>query len=176
MNSQINKTKRLSNEVNNKPKPNEKTYQASLTKEDIAKSLEDYVRVESNKMHLVPLNTHLRYFVINPKTGEKQFRLGGFLTKIDESNQYVVLSNGQYSWSVQLATSLFYKKLSPNEYKEHLQTEIDKNYESQMSKLIEENKKLKKMIEQIKETTIKEKEKEKKKDKDREKDKNRDKK
>jgi hypothetical protein len=111
--NQLYKTKRLSRDTINKP--TDKTYQSTLTKEDIVKKLEDYVRVESNKIHLLPINTHLRYFTINPKTGEKSFRLGGYLSKIGDNNEYVILTNNSVSWSVQLSNSLFYKKLTPNE-------------------------------------------------------------
>jgi PAS domain S-box-containing protein len=47
------------------------------------------------------------------KTNKKQFRLGGFLTKIEKD--YIVLSNGSLSWSVQKKTSVFYQKMSLQE-------------------------------------------------------------
>jgi len=144
-------TKRLSRDTNYKS--SDKTYQSTLSKEDIAKKLEDYVRVESNKVITLPLNTHLRYFTINPKTGEKSFRLGGYLTKVGDNNEYVILSNNQLSWSVQLSNSLFYKKLTQNEFKNHIQSEVEEDFKSQMEQLIKENKELKKIIKQIKVTT-----------------------
>jgi len=146
------KTRRLSRDTSYKS--NNDSYQSKLTKEDIAKKLEDYVRVESNKVTTLPLNTHLRYFTINPKTGEKNFRLGGYLTKVGDNNEYVILSNNELSWSVQLATTIFYRKLNQVEIKDQLQTEIENDHKKQMQLLKDENKKLKKIIKEINETTI----------------------
>jgi hypothetical protein len=148
-------TKRLSRDVNYK-KPDQ-TYQSTLNKEDITKKLEDYSRVELKNINQVPLNTHIRYFVINPKTGEKQFRLGGYVTKIDIQNKYIVLSNGNFTWSVQFANTIFYKKMTTNEYKEQVVTEIEDDIKKKMDYLIKENKELKKVIKEIKDTTIKKK-------------------
>lgn len=152
-------TKRLTNDKNYKAPEN--TYQSTLTKEDIAKKLEGYSRVESNKLHKIPLNTHIRYFVMNPKTGEKQFRLGGYLTKIGDNNEYMVLSNGNFSWSVQYANTIFYKKMSNDEFKEQVVTEIEDDIKKKMEYLMKENKELKKVIKEIKDTTIKNKDKKK---------------
>ncbi len=152
-------TKRLSNDKSYKPP--EQTYQSTLSKEDIAKKLEGYTRVESNKLHKIPLNTHIRYFVMNPKTGEKQFRLGGYLTKIGDNNEYMVLSNGNFSWSVQYANTIFYKKMSNDEFKEQVVTEIEDDIKKKMEYLMKENKELKKVIKEIKDTTIKNKDKKK---------------
>lgn len=152
-------TKRLTHDKSYKAP--EQTYQSTLSKEDISKKLEGYNRVESNKLNKVPLNTHIRYFVINPKTGEKQFRLGGYLTKIGDNNEYLVLSNGNFSWSVQFANTIFYKKMSTNEYKEQVVTEIEDDIKKKMEYLMKENKELKKVIKEIKDTTIKNKDKKK---------------
>jgi hypothetical protein len=152
-------TKRLTNDKNYKPP--ETTYQSTLSKEEIAKKLEGYTRVESNKLHNIKLNTHIRYFVINPKTGEKNFRLGGYLTKIGDNNEYLVLSNGNFSWSVQFANTIFYKKMSNDEFKEQVVTEIEDDIKKKMEYLMKENKELKKVIKKIKDTTIKNKDKKK---------------
>ena len=152
-------TKRLTNDKNYKAP--EVTYQSTLKKEDIAKKLEGYTRIESNKLHKIPLNTHIRYFVMNPKTGEKQFRLGGYLTKIGDNNEYMVLSNGNFSWSVQYANTIFYKKMSNDEFKEQVVTEIEDDIKRKMEYLMKENKELKKVIKEIKDTTIKNKDKKK---------------
>ena len=152
-------TKRLTNDKHYKAP--DITYQSSLTKEDIAKKLEGYTRVESNKLHKIPLNTHIRYFVMNPKTGEKQFRLGGYLTKIGDNNEYMVLSNGNFSWSAQFGNTIFYKKMSNDEFKEQVVTEIEDDIKKKMEYLMKQNKELKKVIKEIKDTTIKNKEKKK---------------
>jgi hypothetical protein len=153
-------TKRLSRDVSYKPP--EKTYQKSLSDIDIAKKLEDYIKVKSNDIFQIPLNTHVRYFSTNPKTGQKEFRLGGVITKFGDNGEYVVLSNGKLSWSVQIKNTIFYKKLTLNEIKEKVQndtilqvksTDINKETKN-IEQILEENKKLKKMLKEIKETTI----------------------
>ena len=143
-----NVTKRLSRDTTYKPPDN--TYQSSLSDADIAKKLEDYTRVKTSDIFKIPIGTHIRYFTISPKTGEKQFRLGGNLNKFGENGEYIVCSNGTYSWSVQLSNSIIYKKLSINELKEHVKDDSKK----EMADLMKENKELKKMIKEIKEATI----------------------
>ena len=85
-----------------------KSYQETLSPDDIKQKLEEYKQVDDIKT--ISLNTHVRYFTINTKTGEKQFRLGGFITKIDDA--YVILSNNNLSWSVQIKNSIFFVKMS----------------------------------------------------------------
>jgi hypothetical protein len=145
-------TKRLSRDTSYKPRDD--TYQSSLSDVDIAKKLDDYERVKTSDIFKIPLGTHIRYFSINPKTGEKQFRLGGNLTKYGENGEYVICSNGTYSWSVQLSNSIIYKKLSISELKEHTKKNVIDTSKKEMSDLIKENKELKKMIKEIKEATI----------------------
>ena len=145
-------TKRLSRDTTYKPPDN--TYQSSLSDVDIAKKLEDYSRVKTSEIFKIPIGTHIRYFTINPKTGEKQFRLGGNLTKYGENGEYIVCSNGTFSWSVQLSNSIIYKKLSIAELKENQKkNEIDDS-KKEMTNLIKENKELKKMLKEIKDATI----------------------
>jgi hypothetical protein len=134
------KTKRLNNKNGNK------SYQDSLTPAEIKKKLEEYQQVDD--IIDVKIGTHLRYFTFNPSTGKKQFRLGGFLSKIDE--KYVVLNNGEFSWSVQLDKSVFFKKLSFSELKEELTEKISKKYEKRIIKLTEENEQLKETLRIIK--------------------------
>jgi hypothetical protein len=145
-------TKRLTRDKNYK-RENE-TYQESLSDIDIAKKLEDYSRVKPSEVYKIPIGTHIRYFTINPKTGEKQFRLGGNLTKFGENGEYIVCSNGTFSWSVQLSNSIIYKKLSIAELKENTKKNIIDDSKKEMAELIKENKELKKMIKEIKEATI----------------------
>ena len=142
MNKQV--TKRLTRDTTyNKTK---KSYQDNLSPAEIKKKLEEYSQV--NDIDEVPLNSHLRYFTINVKTEKKQFRLGGFLTKIDKD--YVVLSNGTLSWSVQKKNNIFFRKMTFQELKEELTGKIKKSYESELKKLKEENKKLKSTLKKVK--------------------------
>jgi predicted chitinase len=152
-------TKRLSRDTTYDKKKT--TYQESLSKEEIQEKLEEYRPVED--ISTVALNTHLRYFTINPKTGEKQFRLGGFLAKIDLEKGYVILNNNSLSWSVQLQNTAFFQKMSFKELKEEIMEEAmeiaKKKYGNPelIEKLTQENqelkheiKKLKKVIKEIK--------------------------
>ena len=137
-------TKRLSRDTTyTKTK---KSYQDNLSPDEIKKKLEEYKQVDNIKE--VPLNSHLRYFTFNPKTGKKQFRLGGFLTKIDK--EYVVLSNGSLSWSVQIKNTVFFEKMNFTDLKEELMEKIGAKYEKELKKLKEENIKLRETLKQVK--------------------------
>ena len=137
------KTKRLSND-DNKPKT---TYQDKLTPKEIKEKLEEYKKVDD--ISKVSLNAHLRYFTVNDK-GEKQFRLGGFLAKIDPGMKFIICQNGTFSWSVQIKNSVFFVKLTFSELKEELIEKISKKFEAEIKSLKKENKKLKQTLKEIK--------------------------
>jgi hypothetical protein len=139
-------TKRLSRDKNYIKKG--KSYQESLTNEEIKKKLEEYKQVMD--ITKVGLNTHVRYFTTNMKTGKKMFRLGGFLSKVNLSQGYVVLNNGNLSWSVQLKGSIFFEKMSFTDFKKELKKSYDRKYKGKILKLQEENEKLKNAIKEIK--------------------------
>jgi hypothetical protein len=131
-------TKRLTRE--------NKSYQETLSPADIKKKLEEYQQVDN--IDDVKLNTHIRYFTFNPTNGKKQFRLGGFLTKIDE--KYVVLSNGKLTWSVQKKNTVFFMKVSFSELKQEIIEKTSKKYENEISKLKIENEHLKNTLKKLK--------------------------
>ena len=135
-----NTTKRLNNKSNNK------SYQESLSPAEIKKKLEEYQQVDD--IDDVKIGTHLRYFTFNPSTGKKQFRLGGFLSKLDKD--YIVMNNGQLSWSVQKNKTVFFKKVSFGDLKDELIEKISKKYEKKIIELTEENVKLKNALKTIK--------------------------
>ncbi len=141
-------TKRMSNDNYKKVG---RSYQDNLTPDEIKKKLEDYKLVKD--IDDVGLNTHLRYFMIDEKTGKKHFRLGGFLTK--NETDYIVLSNGQLSWSVQKNNSTFFQKLSNSEIKEEVENKLIKKYEKTIIALNNENTRLKNVIKSIKKTVKK---------------------
>ena len=133
----------------------ERTFQDRLTNQDINNKLKDYVIVED--IQSISLNTHLRYFIIDPQTKKRKFRMGGILTYIDHLGRFIKLSNEQLTWSVQIQHTIFYKKLNPDEYKEEIKKEIltdnndskkknkeIKNLILKIDKLIDENNILKK--------------------------------
>jgi hypothetical protein len=140
-------TKRLTRDTSYKKATN--TYQDLLSPEDIAKKLEDYSKVKKEDIFKIPINSHVRYFTLG-KSGEKEFRLGGVITKFGDNGEYVVLSNGTFSWSVQIKNTTFYKKLNLNEIKEKAVDDVKINIDT----IMKENKELKKMLKQIKDTTI----------------------
>ena len=144
-------TKRLVNDINYKPQ--DKTFQSTLSSSDIQAKLKDYVKVKTKDVLKIPLGTHIRYISINPKTNEKLFRLGGVLTKIGENNEYIICSNGTFSWSVQLKLSEIYKKLSVNEQVKIATDNMNIHNNSIISNLQIKNNKLKDIIKEIKNTT-----------------------
>lgn len=114
--------KRLTNDKNYK-RP-EKTYQDTLTNQEIKDKLKEYKKCQDIKT--VSIGTHLRYFTVNSNTKEKIFRLGGTLNKIDPEGRFVVLGNGTLSWSVQISGTQFWQKLSEAEIKEEMKEDIKK--------------------------------------------------
>jgi hypothetical protein len=123
-----------------------KSYQENLSPDEIKKKLEEYSQIDY--IDDVPLNSHIRYFTVNLKTGKKLFRLGGFLTKIEDD--YVILSNGQLSWSVQKKNTVFFRKMAFQDLKNELKNKIKKSYETEIKKLKEEVKKLKETLKKVK--------------------------
>lgn len=132
---------------NNKPseynKP-EKTFQESLSKQAIKDYLKDYKKVTD--ITKVSIGTHLRYFT------NEIFRLGGTLNKFGENGQYLILSNGTLRWSVQLANTTFFQKMSESELKEELKNELKKEIETEVinSLHIDDNSSLKQENENLK--------------------------
>jgi len=115
-----------------------KTKTEQLTDDQVEEKLDDYKEVAD--ISKVPLGTHLRYFSIL-KDGTKKFRYGGVLYKNAGLPDYVILSNGKSSWTVQVKTSVFWKKMSLKEIKDE--------YEEYIDGLEEENKKLKLIIQNM---------------------------
>jgi hypothetical protein len=116
------------------------TPQQQLTKEDIAQKLRGYKNVKN--IVDVPIDTHIRYIRVNPNTGEQEFRTGGFLHRKDNADKYVILSNGSLTWTVQVANTIFFRKMS---HEEEI-TEIEEYYKNEIKILKKEIKKLKKII------------------------------
>jgi hypothetical protein len=136
-------TKRLSRDSSYTK--SKKSYQESLSPDEIKQKLEEYKPVED--IRTVALNTHVRYFTIN-KAGEKQFRLGGFVTKI--APEYVILANNNLSWSVQIKNTIFLAKMSFGDLKDEIVKKVSKKFDKELSELAEENKRLKDTLKQVK--------------------------
>jgi hypothetical protein len=142
--SNKNITKRLSRDTSYKKTA--KSYQDKLSPDEIKQKLEEYKQVED--IDEINLNSHLRYFSFNPKTGKKQFRLGGILTKIDK--EYVILSNGNLSWSVQKKNTVFFVKMNFTDLKNELIEKISRKFEKKIKKLNDENIALKETLKKVK--------------------------
>jgi hypothetical protein len=84
--------KRLSNTTFERPT---ETLSDTLQDADkMAEKLKNYVEMD---ISFIPMNTHVRY--ITMKNNKPHFCLGGLLKRNEK--EYVVLSNGSLSWSVQ---------------------------------------------------------------------------
>ncbi len=138
-------TKRLTEDTNYKKEG--KSIQQTLSPNEIKEKLQEYTQIED--IGEAPLNSHIRYVTID-KNGKKQFRLGGFLTK--NENDYIVLSNGKLSWSVQKNNSIFFKKMSYDELKQELIEKISNKFEKKIITLEKENESLKNTLKDIKRT------------------------
>ena len=129
------------------------TYQENLTKQQIKEQLKDYKEITDITM--ISIGCHIRYFTIDPKTKKKLFRLGGSVNKIDPEYRFIILSNGTVSWSVQIANTTFWKKLTESEYKEELKEELRKEIMTEeidnnsQQKLEKENLELKKELKNL---------------------------
>jgi hypothetical protein len=141
-------SQKKSNKSNNDKSDNytrpKQTYTDKLDEDDIASKLVDYVKVEN--IAEIKLNTHLRYFTLEPnkKTGtvKRKFRMGGFLSNKNNADKYVILTNGKTTWSVQVANTVFYRKMSMDEVKEEYEEELN-NMKKINKKLLKQNEKLK---------------------------------
>ena len=124
-------TKRLTNDLAyQKPAA---TYQQTLTNQEIKEKLKEYKQVSDIKT--VSIGTHIRYFLENSKTKKNDFRLGGTLNKIDPEGRFVILSNGQFTWSVQIPKATFYQKMVENEIREELKKELKKEVLAEESEM-----------------------------------------
>ena len=119
------KTKRLSKDTNYvRPK---KTVQDTMSNDEIKEKLQGYKKVDDIKKILI--GSHLRYFAKAKNSKTPIFRLGGFLTKFGDDYKYVVLSNGEFSWSVQLnGTNEFWAKMNQKEFQDKIETEVEEKY------------------------------------------------
>ena len=138
-------TKRLGND---NYKKEGKSMQQTLSPNEIKEKLQEYVQIDN--IDDVPLNSHIRYFTVDKKSGKKQFRLGGFLTK--NENEYAVLSNGKVSWSVQKNNSIFFKKMSYDDLKQELIEKISNKFEKKLVSLEKDNEALITTLKDIKRT------------------------
>jgi len=140
MNNQI---QRISKDGYARPKH---TIQDKMTEEEIEEKLADYLEVED--INKVPIGTHIRYYTLVPDYKgdiKKAFRLGGQLHNKDNADKYIILSNGKITWTVQMDTSVLYRKMTIDEIKDDYEN-IIKELEEEVIQLKKDNKKLLKKI------------------------------
>ena len=119
------KTKRLTKDTAyQRPK---KTIQDTMSNDEIKQKLQGYKKVSD--ITKVIIGSHMRYFTKPKGTTKPVFRLGGFLTKFGDDYKYVVLSNGEFSWSVQLnGTNEFWAKMNQKEFQEKIESEVEERF------------------------------------------------
>ncbi len=150
LNKLENKIKNQQNKDNYK-RP-EITYTDKLSKSQIKELLIDYERVTDIKdLEKIPPGTHLRYFEMKNK--ELKFRTGGVLTVNSGLPDYIILSNGKLSWSVQVATCIFFRRITIKQIREEYDKLLFKNdatIRGQQALLSEQTTKIKDLLKEIK--------------------------
>lgn len=116
------------------------TYTDKLSKAQIIQLLYDYEEIKNIKdLKKIEPGTHLRYF--EDKDGEMKFRTGGILTVNTGFPDYLILSNGKISWSVQIKKCTFFRRLTIKELRDE--------YEKELIKLKGENKGLQSLLQSV---------------------------
>lgn len=116
-----NKTTRIDEDGYARP---EQTYTDKLSKEQIRNLLIDYEKINSiDELADIPEGTHIRYF---RKVGDEyKFRTGGVLA-VKGLPDYVCLTNGRVTWSVQLDECILYKRITSKQIKDEYEKLVDK--------------------------------------------------
>jgi hypothetical protein len=135
----------------------EKTYQEMISDEDIKNLLSSYVEVNKDSLLNIPIGTHIRYFSYDQKTGKENFRIGGILQSVDCRLRFLKLSNGKTSWTAQIPTCRFYKKLTDAEYYNYIKEEVKKENKEYINSLKNKIMILEKQIVELKQSKLNEK-------------------
>lgn len=156
--------KRFSRQTNWKRPEQTETERLNENTELIQQKLENYVEVSN--IDMVTLSTHVRYFIFDTRLKEPDyvFRLGGLLAKKDTA--FVVLSNGDLSWSVPKETqhngktypTRFFRVLNPTEMEQKRADTMRQEKDKQTmvaAKQLEELEKQKEEIENLKKVIMK---------------------
>jgi hypothetical protein len=99
------------------------TYTDKLSKEQVKELLVDYEQIKSlEQLKNIPSGTHLRYFEYKDK--ELKFRTGGILTVTNGIPDYLILSSGKISWSVQVNKCIFFKRITIKQVREEFEKKI----------------------------------------------------
>ncbi len=157
-------TKRFSRQKNWERPEKTETDSINDDKAKIAQKLENYVEVEN--IDYVSSNTHIRYYVFDTRgdVPSYKFRLGGLL--VMKHTDYVVLSNGNLTWSVPKKTehsgktypTMFYRIMTPYEMQQKKADESrqeNDNKQVVLTKQQEELERQKAEIEKLKRVILK---------------------
>jgi len=131
------------------------TYTDKLSKTQIKELLYDYDEIKNiDELKNIPIGTHIRYF--EKKDNELKFRTGGILTVNSGLPKYIVLNNNKLSWSVQVESCIFFRRITLRQIREEYDKVLINNdmiikgqeimlrkNNDIIKKLKEENKKLK---------------------------------
>ena len=134
--------KRLTRNDPSYKRPKEGTAQEKISDnpKELAKRLQNQIKVPTHKLCNVPLGTWVRY--VSKKTG--QYRAGGLLRQIgsvDDKTAYLVLANPytKISWSAQVKENTFY--IEDKEAKDKEQRDKDRVYKAYQDGLLVKRKK-----------------------------------
>merc|ERR1712166_1236931 len=117
-----------------------KSSKNKFSTQEIKDKLKEYTRIDD--ISKINIGTHLRYFTVE-SNGNKLFRLGGFLNKMNLNDGYIVLGNNKITWSVQIKTSIIYKKMDYRELKKKIERKLKAKYLQKIIELQKENMNLK---------------------------------
>lgn len=132
-------------------KGDKKTITQQLTKEQIEDLCDGYKKTNFENLKLLH---HVRYFVIDKKTKESLFRMGGTILKIvnenamdnEQEKKYVVLTNGSVNWTVQKENTIFLQAKSIK----IIEQELNEKYGDIIAKQNDEIKALNKYVNHLK--------------------------
>lgn len=98
-----------------------------LTPDEIKNRLKNFVKVSTEEVDSIPLNTKIQY--IDTSDGTRKYRPGGFL-QYNGGPNYIVLTNanGDRKWSVQLHSAIIFREIDFD-----VKFDIKRKYDEQIS-------------------------------------------
>lgn len=108
-----------------------KSITQNLTAEEIKDLLDGYKITEFQNLKLLH---HIRYFSKNETTGEVSFRTGGTIVGIDYEKEYLALSSGTLSWSVQKKNNVFHQAMPLSMVREEIEKKCEDHYRNIINK------------------------------------------
>jgi hypothetical protein len=122
------KLKKISDKKYTGPK---KTFTEKLTKNEIKNLLDGYTETPFDKLHI---GHNVRYFVNNVKSGNLDFRMGGFIIKIEED--FVIISNGTVNWSAQKKNTIYWEQIPLSIMKKMIEEECQEKIKKKEEEIL----------------------------------------